>query len=68
RWPWPALVTHVSADGASWIANAVRGTCLIAILCADPFHIVRWATDALNTVRRKTWTEVRRQRRYWSSP
>ena len=56
-----ALITHVSADGASWIANAVRGTCPNAILCADPFHIVKWATDALDTVRRQTWTEVRKQ-------
>ena len=56
-----ALITHVSADGASWIANAVRGKCPNAILCADPFHIVKWATDALDTVRRQTWTEVRKQ-------
>ena len=56
-----ALITHVSADGASWIANAVRGKCPNAILCADPFHIVKWATDALDTVRRQTWTAVRKQ-------
>ena len=55
------LITHVSADGASWIANAVRGKCPNAILCADPFHIVKWATDALDTVRRQTWTAVRKQ-------
>ena len=58
-----ALITHVSADGASWIANAVRGKCPNAILCADPFHIVKWATDALDTVRRQTWAEVRKQAR-----
>ena len=58
-----ALITHVSADGASWIANAVRGKCPNAILCADPFHIVKWATDALDTVRRQTWTAVRKQAR-----
>ena len=56
-----ALITHVSADGASWIANAVRGKCPNSILCADPFHIVKWATDALDTVRRQTWTAVRKQ-------
>ena len=56
-----ALITHVSADGASWIANAVRGKCPNAILCADPFPIVKWATDALDTVRRQTWAEVRKQ-------
>jgi len=56
-----ALITHVSADGASWIANAVTGKCPNAIICADPFHIVKWATDALDAVRRQTWTAVRRQ-------
>lgn len=26
----------------------------------DPFHVVSWATDALDQVRRETWSEVRR--------
>jgi transposase len=28
-------------------------------LCADTFHVVAWATDALDQVRRDTWNEVR---------
>ena len=31
-----------------------------ATLCLDPFHIVRWATDALDEVRRETWNAARR--------
>jgi len=31
-----------------------------AVRCADPFHIVAWATDALDQVRRDTWNEARK--------
>src|SRR4029450_9682841 len=34
--------------------------CPAAVLCLDPFHIVRWATDALDEVRRQTWNAARR--------
>jgi transposase len=53
-------LTHVSADAAAWIANAVAARCPQAVLCLDPFHIVRWATDALDEVRRQTWNAARR--------
>ena len=26
--------------------------------CADPFHVVRWATDALDQVRRAAWNQA----------
>jgi transposase len=38
-----ALITHVSADGASWIGQVVAERCPKAVRCADPFHVVRWA-------------------------
>jgi transposase len=47
-----AQITHVTADAAHWIAHAVRVRCPQAIRCADPFHVVAWATDALDEVRR----------------
>jgi len=50
----------VSADAADWIANAVATRCPQAVLCLDPFHVVRWATDALDEVRRQTWNAARR--------
>jgi transposase len=59
-------ITHVSADGADWISGVVAERCPNAVRCADPFHIVRWATDALDEVRRQAWNEARgavRQRR-----
>jgi len=50
-----AATTHVSADAATWIAGEVADRCPNAIRCADPFHLVAWATEALDEVRRETW-------------
>ncbi|WP_115728374.1 ISL3 family transposase [Actinomyces culturomici] len=53
------MITHVSADGAEWIAAVVTRRCPNAVRCADPFHVVKWATDALDEVRRDVWNTVR---------
>lgn len=50
----------VSADGAEWISRVVRRRCSAAILCTDPFHVVSWATEALDQVRREVWNAARR--------
>ncbi len=55
-----AQITHVSADGAEWIADVVAQRCPDAICCADPFHVVGWATTALDAVRRQAWSNARR--------
>jgi transposase len=55
-----ALITHVSADAADWIADVVTARCPAAIRCADPFHVVKHATDALDEVRRQVWNQARR--------
>ena len=55
-----AQITHVSADGAEWIADVVRDRCPDAIRCADPFHVVGWATEAVDAVRREAWNTARR--------
>jgi transposase len=54
-----AQLTHVSADGAEWIAGPVRERAPQAVLCADPFHVVGWATEALDEVRRGVWRAAR---------
>ena len=54
-----AQITHVSADGADWISGVVAERCVNAVRCADPFHVVAWATDALDEVRRAAWNEAR---------
>lgn len=57
------LITHVSADGADFIDTIVAQRCPGAVRVADPFHIVKWATDALDEVRRETWNQARKQAR-----
>ena len=52
-------ITHVSADGAGWIADVVTERCANAKQAADPFHIVKWANDALDEVRRQAWNNAR---------
>jgi transposase len=54
-----AQITHVSADGADWISSVVAERCPDAVRCADPFHVVKWATDALDEVRRAAWNTAR---------
>lgn len=56
-----AAITLVSADAAEWIANVVGARCKNAELCLDPFHIVAWATKALDEVRREVWNAARKQ-------
>jgi transposase len=55
-----AQITHVSADAAPWIAEVIAEACPQAVQCADPFHIVAWATEALDEVRRDAWNNARR--------
>jgi transposase len=50
----------VSADGADWIADMVALRCPKAKICVDPFHVVSWATNALDMVRREVWNEARK--------
>jgi transposase len=50
-----ALITHVSADSAAWIARVVAKRAPNAVRCADPFHVVMWASDALDVERRRAW-------------
>jgi len=55
-----AQITHVSADGADFIDTIVAARCPNAVRVADPFHIVKWATDALDEVRRQAWNDARK--------
>jgi len=54
-----AAITHVSADGADFIDTIVGEMCPAATRVADPFHIVKWATEALDEVRRGAWSDAR---------
>ena len=50
----------VSADGAPWIEEVISERCPQATICLDPFHVVQWATAALDEVRREVWNAARR--------
>jgi len=54
-----AQITHVSADGADFIDTIVAEVCPGAVRVADPFHIVKWASEALDEVRRGAWNDAR---------
>jgi transposase len=54
-----AGIEVVSADAASFIRTVVRERCPSVTVCMDPFHVVQWANEALDEVRRTFWRELR---------
>ena len=49
----------VTSDAAEWIIGLVSKRCPNAVQCMDPFHVVQWATDALDKLRRHNWRSLR---------
>jgi transposase len=56
-----ARLRFVSCDGAEWIRTVVADEAPDAIVCLDPFHLVQWANDALDEVRRAEWNVLRQK-------
>ncbi|MGH9262134.1 MAG: ISL3 family transposase, partial [Acidimicrobiales bacterium] len=56
-----AQLTAVSTDmGAAYLKSVAKpGHAPQATVCIDPFHVVALATDALDTVRRQAWNQLR---------
>jgi transposase len=50
----------VSCDDADWITLPVAERCPNALICLDPFRIVKAANDALDEIRREVWNEARK--------
>lgn len=48
----------VSGDGARWISECVEEHCPNALRCTDPYHVVEWATEALDEIRKEVWREA----------
>ena len=46
-------IEFVVADGAQWITRCVEKFCPNAKRCVDPFHVVGWATEALDNARKR---------------
>ena len=49
----------VSGDGAKWIKDTVADYCPGATFCIDPFHVVSWCEEVLDTVRKQQWNKAR---------
>lgn len=49
----------VSGDGAKWIDECIKEYCPNANRCVDPFHVIEWAMDALDSVRVDAWWEAK---------
>jgi len=55
-----AALQFVSCDGAEWIRTVLAERAPGATVCLDTFHLVSWATAALDEVRREEWNHLRR--------
>lgn len=53
-------IEAVSMDLGPAYAKAVRARAPQAVICFDPFHVVKVAGDALDVVRRQAWQSARR--------
>jgi transposase len=50
----------VSSDMGPAFLKSIKAKAPNATRCIDPFHVVKLATEALNTVRRATWQDMRK--------
>ena len=50
-----ASIKVVTGDGARWITDCVNEFTPDCERCVDPFHVVQWAMEALDEVRREVW-------------
>lgn len=48
----------VSADGAKWIKSCIEEYCPNAERCIDGFHVVSWAIDAMDVMRKEVWHQA----------
>jgi transposase len=54
-----AQLTHISSDSAGWMSEVIATHCPQAVRAADPYHVVTWATEALDEQRRIAWNAAR---------
>ena len=53
-----STINVVTGDGAKWITDCVKEFTPDCEGCVDPFHVVGWAMEALDEVRREIWREA----------
>lgn len=53
-----ASIRVVTGDGARWITDCVNKYTPNCERCVDPFHVVEWAMETLDDVRRLAWRDA----------
>ena len=53
-----ASIKVTTGDGARWITECVEKYTPDCERCVDPFHVVEWATEAIDEVRKEAWREA----------
>lgn len=56
-----ASIKTVSGDGARWIDANLKRYIPHATRCIDGFHVVTWAMEAMDAVRKEIWNEAHRE-------
>ena len=56
-----AKIKFVTADGARWIADCIKDFCPNAERCIDPFHVVAWANDQLDEIRKQAIRQAKKE-------
>lgn len=51
-------IKTVSGDGARWIDSCIQEYIPNAARCIDPFHVVCWANESLDELRKELWREA----------
>lgn len=58
-----ASIQYVSGDGARWIDDCIKEYVPHAKRCVDPFHVVQWAGQAIDALRKLIWQTIRADNR-----
>ena len=56
-----AKIKFVTADGARWIADCIKEYCPNAERCIDPFHVVAWANEQLDEIRKQAVRQAKKE-------
>ena len=56
-----AGIKIITGDGARWIDDCIREFVPHCQRCVDHFHVVQWANEAVDNVRKKEWREAAKE-------
>jgi transposase len=56
-----ATIKIVTADGARWISDCIKSYCPNAERCIDPFHVVGWANEQLDEIRKQAVRKAKKE-------